>query len=200
VSPDGYDIRYEGTFIGFTLTEAMLYTSAAVPTEYAQGSLYTWAVRNRSEMKWKFGCKQTRQQVVSRKGDVLSVKKAQIALLVFGVFSFIFLSLLFPCIEVFGSKEAKEKNANFSLGCKVVIKLAIIICTIVTTVIAAGTNGFWSAINESGGCSDPLTNETFSVLGRKFADLSTNNYITIAASCFTAFVDIASSLYKKMKA
>lgn len=196
VSPNGYDLRFTRTF--WSKTEQSLYTESNVPTEFiTTDASYVWQIQIKSEIRWNPSCPETRAKVVDRKTDVTKVKNAQTALLVFGILSFIFLTLYFPCIEAFGSKEQKDKIKNPNLACKVIIKVATLVCTIVTVAIAYATLSFWDSVNKSGGCADPLTNETFKVLGDKFGELSYKNAISTAASSATSFLDVAVAIFKR---
>jgi len=196
VSPSGRDIRYLRVYArqeSDLFTESPAYgLQPSIPTEFITGGNYPWYLEMRSEIIWTLGCKETRQDVVNRQTDVNDVRKAQLALLILGIISFIFLSIVFPCIEICAKQKAKE-YATANCACKITVKGAILGCTIATVIIAYSTLAFWSAINGDGSesaCSDPLTSETFKTLGDKFSSLSYKNAISTASSGVTSIGDV----------
>jgi len=107
---------------------------------------------------------------------VTGVRSAQLALLVFSIFAFMLLTLFIP-FQSFSKPDWGVEHKYKILAAKVFFKVATFACTIATIVIAYGTLTFWNAINKGSPCSDPLTSETFTVLGNTFAKLSQENLI-----------------------
>jgi hypothetical protein len=196
VSPNGLDLRYQSTL--YSITEQQLYTNYGVPSQFrTTNTAYVWSVFQKSEIEWSNTCQASRQDVVNRESDVKHVKSAQIALLVFGILSFIFLSVYFPCIMAFGGDGLKARSKTPNLICNIIVKVATLVCTIVTVVIAYSTLSFWDKVNASGGCADPLTDETFNQLGDKFSSLSYKNAISTAASSATGILDVLVTVAKR---